>query len=98
MKFIILMKLKNAWPNAKLSEDNKYIIVEHDSIGNTVNNKNIVGQLLTTYGSQTTAHILDAIKSGTVYNENEYTFGVFKTLLDIGSVILPLLHFYSNLL
>ena len=78
-------EIKKAWPNAKLSEDNKYIIVEHDSIGNTVNNKNIVGQLLTTYGSQTTAHILDAIKSGTVYNENEYTFGVFKTLLDIGS-------------
>ena len=78
-------EIKKAWPNAKLSEDNKYIIVKHDSIGNTVNNKNIVGQLLTTYGSQTTAHILDAIKSGTVYNENEYTFGVFKTLLDIGS-------------
>lgn len=78
-------EIKKAWPNAKLSEDNKYIIVEHNSIGNTVNNKNIVGQLLTTYGSQTTAHILDAIKSGTVYNENEYTFGVFKTLLDIGS-------------
>lgn len=78
-------EIKKAWPNAKLSEDNKYIIVEHDSIGNTVNNKNIVGQLLTTYGSQTTSHILDAIKSGTVYNENEYTFGVFKTLLDIGS-------------
>lgn len=78
-------EIKKAWPNAKLSEDNKYIIVEHDSIGNTVNNKNIVGQLLTTYGSQTTAHILDAIKSGTVFNENEYTFGVFKTLVDVGS-------------
>ena len=78
-------EIKKSWPNAKLSKDGKYIIVEHDSIGNTVNNKNIVGQLLTTYGSQTTAHILDAIKSGTVYNENEYTFGVFKTLLDIGS-------------
>ena len=78
-------EIKKSWPNAKLSKDDKYIIVEHDSIGNTVNNKNIVGQLLTTYGSQTTAHILDAIKSGTVYNENEYTFGVFKTLLDIGS-------------
>lgn len=78
-------EIKKSWPNAKLSKDDKYIIVEHDSIGNTVNNKNIVGQLLTTYGSQTTAHILDAIKSGTIYNENEYTFGVFKTLLDIGS-------------
>ena len=78
-------EIKKAWPNTKLSEDNKYIIIEHDSIGNTTNNKNIVGQLLTTYSSQTTAHILDAIKSGTVYNENEYTFGVFKTLLDIGS-------------
>ena len=36
------------------------------------------------YSSQTTAHILDAIKQGALINENEYTFGTFKTLLDIG--------------
>lgn len=48
------------------------------------NNKNDVGKILTSYSSQTTAHILDAIKEGTIYNENEYTFGVFKTLVDLG--------------
>ena len=48
------------------------------------NNRNDAGKILTAYSSQTTAHILDAIKEGTVYNENEYTFGVFKTLVDLG--------------
>lgn len=77
--------IKSAYPDAKLSEDKKYIIVTHNRIGNSKNNKNVLGKILTVYSSETTAHILDAIKSGTVYNENEYTFGVFKTLLDIGS-------------
>lgn len=77
--------IKSAYPDAKLSEDKKYIIVIHNRIGNSKNNKNVLGKILTVYSSETTAHILDAIKSGTVFNENEYTFGVFKTLVDIGS-------------
>lgn len=77
--------IKSAYPDAKLSEDKKYIIVTHNRIGNSKNNKNVLGKILTVYSSETTAHILDAIKSGTVFNENEYTFGVFKTLIDIGS-------------
>lgn len=77
--------IKSAYPDAKLSEDKKYIIVTHNRIGNSKNNKNVLGKILTVYSSETTAHILDAIKSGTVFNENEYTFGVFKTLVDIGS-------------
>lgn len=74
-----------SYPNAELSSDGKHIIVNHNKIGNSSNNRNIANKLITTYSSETTAHILDAIKSGTVYNENEYTFGVFKTLIDIGS-------------
>lgn len=58
--------------------------VKHSRIGNSLNNRNVVGKLLTPYSSQTTAHILDAIKEGTIPNENEYTFGTFKTLIDVG--------------
>lgn len=47
-------------------------------------NKNVVGKIITAYSSQTTAHILDAIKEGTIYNENEFTFSSFKTLIDLG--------------
>lgn len=48
------------------------------------NNKNIVGKILTAYTSQTTAHILDAIKEGAIPNENDYTFNVFKMFPDLG--------------
>lgn len=59
--------------------------VKHNTIGRSKNNnRNIVGMLLTPYSSQTTAHILDAIKEGAIPNENEYTFAAFKTLVDVG--------------
>lgn len=58
--------------------------IKHDRLGHSNNNRNIVGDLVTVYSSQTTAHILDAIKTGTIYNENLYTFGTFKTLVDVG--------------
>lgn len=59
--------------------------VKHNTIGwSKNNNRNIVGMLLTPYSSQTTAHILDAIKEGAIPNENEYTFAAFKTLVDVG--------------
>lgn len=59
-------------------------IVYHDRIGNSKNNKNVVGDYITVASSHTTAHILDAIKEGAIKNENEYTFAAFKTLFDIG--------------
>ena len=62
----------------------QYAIVTHRSIGWSKNNRNVVGKLLTSYSSQTTAHILDAIKEGAIYNETDYTFGTFKTLVDVG--------------
>ena len=58
--------------------------VRHNRLANSNNNRNVVGKLLTVYSSETTAHILDAIKEGAIYNENEYTFGTFKTLIDTG--------------
>jgi hypothetical protein len=59
-------------------------IVYHNRIGNSKNNKNVVGDYITVASSHTTAHILDAIKEGAIKNENEYTFAAFKTLFDIG--------------
>lgn len=58
--------------------------VKHYRLANSYNNRNIVGELITVYSSQTTAHILDAIKEGSIFNENEFTFGTFKTLIDTG--------------
>ena len=58
--------------------------VRHNRLANSNNNRNVVGQLITVYSSQTTAHILDAIKEGAIFNENTYTFGTFKTMIDVG--------------
>ena len=59
--------------------------VTHTTFGWSLDNKNIDGYIITAYSSQTTAHILDAIKAGNVPNVNTETFKVYKTLVDIGS-------------
>lgn len=76
--------IKSAYDNVIIDKSRNVAIVTHDRLGNSNNNRNVVGKLLTVYSSQTTAHILDAVKEGTIYNENDYTFGAFKTLVDIG--------------
>lgn len=53
-------------------------------LGWSNNNHNIVGEYVTTYTSQTTAHHLDAVKMGSVPNVNEYTFFTYKLLSMIG--------------
>lgn len=60
-------------------------LVTHTTIGWTNDNKNVDGRILTAYSSETTAHILDAVKKGAVPNVNEFTFAVYKTFPDIGS-------------
>ena len=80
---IISGKLKDGAPREVTLVD-YFIEITHDKFGWSVDNKNIEDKILTAYSSQTTAHILDAIKEGTIFNENEYTFAVFKTLLDVG--------------
>ncbi len=82
---------ENVWNRGKV------IAVRHNKIGwsngNAISSKgerfsedrNIDGKTITVYSSQTTAHILDAMKSGPVPNVNKYTFGVYKTLVDVGS-------------
>lgn len=64
--------------------DSKTDIVKHNKIGWSNDNKNVVGELITPYSSQTTAHILDVMKSGAIHNENIFTFNSFKLLLNIG--------------
>lgn len=61
-----------------------YYIINHDMWGWSLNNRNIVGKILTSYSSQTTAHNLDAVKEGDVPNVNDQTFGVYKTFIDLG--------------
>ena len=62
----------------------KYYSIIHNKWAWSNDNKNVEGRIITSYSSQTTAHILDAVKEGTIYNENEFTFSSFKTLLDLG--------------
>ena len=71
--------------NVNLSKDKKYIQVRHKTFGWTRNNKTVANTILTSYSSQTTAHILDAIKEGAAPNVNDLTFAVYKSFVDVGS-------------
>lgn len=72
------------------------ITVFHAMLGHSLNNRNVTGSLLTPYSAQTTAHILDAVKEGSIFNENMYTFGAFKTLLDVGTDYLTAIAFLQQ--
>lgn len=69
----------------EVSKKDKTFAVRHSYYGWSEDYRNISGRILTAYSSQTTAYILDAIKVGPIPNVNQYTFGVYKTLLNIGS-------------
>lgn len=62
-----------------------YITISHTMIGWSHDNHNVDDAILTAYSSETTAHILDAVKKGAVPNVNEFTFAVYKTFPDVGS-------------
>lgn len=66
------------------SNEHKRIKFTARRIGFSNNNRNVVGELITTYSSQTTAHHLDAVKMGSVPNVNEYTFNTYKLLSTLG--------------
>ena len=78
-----LSVIKSAYDKVKSTKDG--YVVTHNRFANSKNNRNIVGQLITAYSSQSTAHILDAVKVGALFNENKFTFGVLKTLIDLGT-------------
>lgn len=75
--------IKASYPDAEYINSHT-IRVTHNQLGWSKNNRNVVGKILTSYSSQTTAHILDAVKEGSIFNENKFTFGSFKTLVDLG--------------
>lgn len=77
-------RLTKSFENVEEIADGTFVVT-HNTFGWSKNNKNVLGELITTYSSQTTAHILDAVKEGTVKNVNDYTFQVYKTFPDIGS-------------
>lgn len=65
-------------------EDEGYVVT-HNTFGWSKNNKNVAGKIITAYSSQTTAHILDAVKEGAIPNVNDLTFQVYKCFPDLGS-------------
>lgn len=77
--------LENRFGKNNVERIGNRVIVTHNKFGWSTDNKNIDGSIITSYSSETTAHILDAVKEGAIYNENDFTFSVFKTLVDIGS-------------
>ena len=84
----VLKSLKDRFDDKNqenVTNTGKIIHIRHNKIGWSSDDKNINGAYITVYSSQTTAHILDAMKSGPVPNVNKYTFGIYKTLVDIGS-------------
>ena len=68
-----------------VSKDGKTFTVYHKKYGWSDDNRNVAGKILTAYSSQTTAHILDAIKEGAIPGVNQYTFPVYKTFVNIGA-------------
>ena len=79
-----LKSLKKSFDNVKDLKDGRFLVT-HNTIGWSKDNKNSAGKILTAYSSQTTAHILDAVKEGAIPNVNDYTFQVYKIFPDIGS-------------
>ena len=59
-------------------------LVPHTMYGWSLDNRNVVGELVTTYASETTAHALDVIKEGNIFNVNDYTFVLFKIMSNLG--------------
>lgn len=75
---------KNQTNKYNRKDKSKKILFTARRLGWSNNNHNIVGEYVTTYTSQTTAHHLDAVKMGSVPNVNEYTFFTYKLLSMLG--------------
>lgn len=78
--------IRKTFGHVNVSVNGKIVTINHNKLGWSLNNnKNIDNEYITVYSSETTAHILDAMKSGPVPNVNKFTFGVYKTFVDVGS-------------
>lgn len=71
-------------PSTGKKTKNKRILFTARRLGWSRTNRNLVGDLVTTYTSQTTAHHLDAVKMGSVPNVDEFTFSTYKFLSTLG--------------
>ena len=80
-------KVVKRFGNGTVSENT--FSIKHTSYGYSNfdgnGDRNVVGKLITAYSSQTTAHILDAIKEGNIPGVNQFTFPVYKTIVNVGS-------------
>lgn len=74
----------NAKGEDNVTIDGDKVIIRHNKLGWSTDNKNIHGALITSYTSQTTAYILDVMKADAVRNLNRYTFVAFKTMTIAG--------------
>lgn len=77
-------KTANEAFDCEVDESKGTILVRHNNYGWSKNDKTVDGYILTSYSSETTAYILDAVKEGSILNVNSYTFPVWKTLANIG--------------
>lgn len=66
------------------STNKHQVVVKLNKFGWSNNNKGITGNYITTSTAETTAHHLDAIKSGSIPGVNPYTFGVYKLITCVG--------------
>ena len=79
-----LSSLKKSFDNVEEINPDIFVVT-HNTFGWSKDNKNAAGKILTAYSSQTTAHILDAVKEGSIPNVNDLTFQVYKLFPDLGS-------------
>lgn len=70
--------------NVEGKKGDDFIIVTHNRMGWSNNNKNVVGKIISMYSSETTAHTLDAMKVGSAYNVNDFTFKAYKIMPMLG--------------
>lgn len=70
--------------NSIFNDNSNKVLFTPIKFGWSNDNKNIIGEFITTYSAETTAHQSDVIKEGSVTNINNYTFGAYKYLTCIG--------------
>ena len=84
--YAVAVELYNAENNISSigNTSSNQIVVKFNKFGWSNNNKGITGNYITTSTAETTAHHLDAIKSGSIPGVNPYTFGVYKLITCVG--------------
>ena len=84
--YAVAVELYNAENNISSigNTSSNQIVVKLNKFGWSDNNKGVTGNYITTSTAETTAHHLDAIKSGSIPGVNPYTFGVYKLITCLG--------------